>query len=108
MKKLRLDLDDLSVEAFMTSGAQAETGTVRGHYPTYGCETDVSCVQTCFFESCYESACGRCVDTYDGTCDIYCTYTGGTSCNEPCPSCMRSYCPSNCTGESNCTYAGYC
>jgi hypothetical protein len=39
MRKMRLDLDELVVEAFpTTSGAQAARGTVRGHSGLPGCE----------------------------------------------------------------------
>lgn len=42
-KKLRLDVEDLKVEAFATADGTAKYGTVRGHgggpYPTDVCES---------------------------------------------------------------------
>ena len=39
MRKMRLDLDELVVEAFPTTdGEQAVRGTVRGHSGPLGCE----------------------------------------------------------------------
>ena len=51
MRKLRLDLDDLTVEAFETVKAAAARGTVVGHAPTItGCGAGtcwLSCNGTC-------------------------------------------------------------
>jgi hypothetical protein len=41
MRKMRLDLDELVVEAFATTpGAQAARGTVRGHSGLPGCQAE--------------------------------------------------------------------
>lgn len=109
MKKVKLDVDSLAVESFETGGDGQARGTVQGRgISNERCNSDVSCADTCYFLSCNPSDCGKCVDTYDGTCDIYCTASAGTSCNEPCQTCMASYCPSNCTNEPDCTQLGYC
>ncbi|HEX8907345.1 MAG TPA: hypothetical protein VF771_21010 [Longimicrobiaceae bacterium] len=48
MKKLRLDVERLSVDSFSTAAARGEGGTVQGHeaptYPYYtcGCTTGAS------------------------------------------------------------------
>jgi hypothetical protein len=55
MRKLKLDLDDLTVEVFETVKSPAAEGTVMGHAPT------LSCGGTCVI-SCY----GSCpCDTYE-------------------------------------------
>jgi len=100
MKKIRLDLDTLSVESFDTrAGGDAADGTVFGHIPpeTYAkyCSDGQTCEATgCFGTAatdcgtCGASACGTCAtncgtcatacgtcDTYCGTCDPYCCCT---------------------------------
>ena len=50
MKKLKLDLDDLTVEAFETGEDLAAVGTVEGHGPTIsqcGGSCWISCNGTC-------------------------------------------------------------
>ncbi|HEU0012348.1 MAG TPA: hypothetical protein VFQ45_01620 [Longimicrobium sp.] len=99
MKKMRLDLDTLSVESFDTVETPAERGTVHGHIPpdTYAryCSDGTTCVDSCFectdYASCLGTCnatecgtcatnCGTCYDascgyTYCGTCDPYCCCT---------------------------------
>lgn len=94
MKKMRLDLDALSVESFGTTASHGEArGTVHGHLPieTQGREcdsldvctywycggTDVSDCGTCATNcgTCYDATCGA---TYCGTCDACC------NCCDPC------------------------
>ena len=81
MRKLRLELEELSVESFGTGPEPGRRGTVEGH-ATARCNTNVSCNGTCAL------ACGSyyCVPTDNGgTCNWECTpNTGGTSCNQPC------------------------
>jgi hypothetical protein len=97
MKKIRLELDTLSVESFRTTGSDTERrGTVHGHLPmetqardcdsldvcTYwncgteisdcgGCGTGASDCGTCATNcgSCYDATCGA---TYCGTCATNC------------------------------------
>lgn len=65
MRKIRLDLDGLSVDTFATSPAEAERGTVQGHWSQLGtCDAFVATCQlngTCKF-TCWNG----CNDT--GTC----------------------------------------
>jgi hypothetical protein len=75
MKKIRLNLDALSVESFDTTAAEAKArGTVHGNAESF----QVYCSDG---STCYESACGSCVsqcgscndatcgETYCGSCD---------------------------------------
>lgn len=63
MPKLRLSLEQLTVDSFDTSATAAARGTVRGEECT--CQTDCTCPgcptcdNTCH-ESCYESCYGTC------------------------------------------------
>ena len=77
MKKLTLNLEELSVESFGTGPEPVNRGTVQAH-ATARCNTNVSCDGTCHLQ------CGTyyCVAT-EGSCDTNCG-TGGTSCNQPC------------------------
>lgn len=99
MKKIRLDLDALSVDSFDTrAGAEGPDGTVFGHIPPYSYQKYCSDGLTCTVEcegtaasdcgTCGASACGTCAtncgtcatacgtcDTYCGTCDPYCCCT---------------------------------
>ena len=71
MKKLRLDLEALSVESFSTADKRLERGTVRGHDST---DTGSEC-QT-YLESCVVTACC----SYDGGCY---SNGGGRPCHPP-------------------------
>jgi hypothetical protein len=103
MKKIRLDLDTLSIESFDTMVTPEERGTVQGHIPpdTYAryCSDGTTCYDSCDYCSgyvscnasecgtcatncgtCYATDCGTCYDatcgqTYCGTCDPYCCCT---------------------------------
>jgi hypothetical protein len=75
MKKLALQLDDLTVESFETVAAEREAGTVFGEQCT--CYTNCSCpgVPTCDETEC-AGTCGGCCtvcwDTCDGaSCELY-------------------------------------
>ena len=62
MRKIRLDLDKLSVETYETSSAETERGTVQGHWSQLGtcsprvatCQVNGTCQWTCWY---------RCNDT---------------------------------------------
>jgi hypothetical protein len=96
MKKIRLDLDMLSVESFRTTGDAADArGTVNAHIPPftegrecesidictrYRCEPETAqtdcgtCATgcgTCYDPTCGATYCGTC-QTHCGTCDPYC------------------------------------
>ncbi len=75
MKKLALQLDDLTVESFETVAAEREAGTIFGEQCT--CYTNCSCpgVPTCDETEC-AGTCGGCCticwDTCDGaSCELY-------------------------------------
>jgi hypothetical protein len=68
-KKLRLNVEDLEVEAFTAAGGAARRGTVRGHNDF--APTDATCMQTCGGQiqfTCPGPDPGFCQLTYDGTC----------------------------------------
>jgi hypothetical protein len=81
MKKLTLDLDQLTVDSFDTSETGAEKGTVFGEQCT--CYTNCTCpgCPTCDHTQCQQNTCdfscnGSCwTCQYDPTCD------GGYTCN---------------------------
>ena len=113
MKKMRLELERLEVESFVT-GTEGGKGTVRGHESTEGtyctCETapsDAACVET--GEGGY--SCGGTYPcwTYQNTCFNTacqtCGRIGGVGCNNTAYPC-QSYnaCP---TDVDTCNSAGY-
>jgi hypothetical protein len=97
MKKLKLDLEDLSVESFATTPeSRGEGGTVFGQQCTCytqctcpGCPTcDASCNGTC------GGTCGgTCEASCNGTCDFTCDYSCGAGCdpNSCLPGCQATY-----------------
>lgn len=99
MKKLKLQVDDLAVESFVADAREARIGTVEGHDFTLHCGGSDLCTVSCN-GTCYGSCDGHTCNTIEynscgGGCntqDILCTASAGTSCNEPCPSCMPEYC----------------
>jgi len=84
MKKLKLHLDDLRIDAFQTTSEETSQGTVFGEQCTCwtqctcpGCPTcDASCNGTCGV-SCY----GSCAATCDATCGGSCDWTCADTCN---------------------------
>lgn len=80
MNKLRLQLDDLTVESFDTVAAPREKGTVFGEQ----CTCDTAC--TC-------PGCPTCPDTCQHTCEYTCddATCGGRTCDGTCyPVCPPS------------------
>jgi hypothetical protein len=86
MPKLKLDVNQLTVDSFDTATAKRREGTVFGEQCTCytnctcpGCPTcDASCNGTCggtCGATCDASCNGTCDDSCYGTCDLYC---GGT------------------------------
>jgi hypothetical protein len=76
MKKLKLKLEDLAVDAFSTTAAAGDRGTVVGHSHYTWCWQTCpdTCAQTCDDATCAGFTCGyescggtcfqsRCVDT---------------------------------------------
>jgi len=79
MKKLKLELDELSVESFPTARAEEERGTVAGqNEPPYTQSCDGSCVNTCnsCVNTCYNTCQASCYDTCAScvTCEFHCTH----------------------------------
>lgn len=107
MKKIRLDLDALSVSSFDTSAAEEPTGTVMGHIPpeTYAryCSDGTTCIDSCDYASCAGTCaatdCGTCAATDCGTCATNC----GTCVD---PSCCPTYC-GTCDPYCCCTCSCY-
>lgn len=84
--KLTLDLDQLSVDSFDTTGAEKQKGTVFGEECT--CPTACTC-PGCFTcdETCADSCNGTCIPACPlPTKDETCPYTCGT--NSYCADCM--------------------
>ena len=78
MRKIRLDLDELSVESFETNGAGAERkGTVQAHAQTEW--------NTCQGDTCDPG--NTCWDSCDGVCGTYFCATQDSCWN---PSCVNS------------------
>lgn len=91
MKKLRLELDEISVESFHTQGAAGEPGTVHGNQE--GGE-DAAAITG------WSWLCGSCNATCDGgaTCPLSCGGAAPTGCNSP-------YCRDKQLSEINRCYA---
>ena len=65
MKKLRLNLDELTLETFVTYRAETRVGTVAGHATRF-CTDGGSCSGTCYM-TCGDIAC----NTYYNQCGTY-------------------------------------
>ena len=75
MRKLRLELEELTVESFDTDGASRSTGTVHAHAPeTWGCDSS----ECDTYWSCEGGA---------SRCDWLCSNTMELSCSCPADSC---------------------
>jgi hypothetical protein len=74
MRKLKLDIDALTVESFASSEAHDRRGTVAGH------QTELAtCFMTC--DSCDPAACGGVCSDADQTCLAWHTCGGAQTCN---------------------------
>jgi hypothetical protein len=86
MQKLKLQLEDLSVESFDTTAPAKAKGTVFGEQCT--CYTNCTC-----------PGCPTCEASCNGTCDASCNGTCDASCNGTCDaSCNGGFsclCPTN-------------
>jgi hypothetical protein len=111
--KLKLNLDQLSVDSFDTSTAQRSRGTVRGEQCTCytnctcpGCPTcDASCNGTCGAYTCAASCNGTCgAASCNGTCGAA---SCGYSCNYTDCDCLPATCQNtNCGMEVCCGITG--
>lgn len=105
MRKLKLDLEAIEVESFVTGG-DAGDGTVKGHDSTTDCSQ--ACSLDCE-DSMGETGCGPCLThaltrCQHATCAQ--TYCGASCQNASCP----TWCPTN-DGSPTCwgnTYCGSC
>lgn len=80
MKKLRLDLDSIAVEAFITTPPDGKRGTLYGHYTLYNESCGQSCGPSLCGHSCYQTRCAQ-------TCGLEGGCGGGTD-----------LCSGDCTG----------
>jgi hypothetical protein len=87
--KLRLNLDQLTVDSFDTSAAAQEKGTVFGEQCT--CWTNCTCPGC---PTCDNTACGQhtCDASCNGTCDASCNGTCDASCDTCGWSCYYTDC----------------
>lgn len=89
MRKLRLEMDELSVESFELANESTETGTVRGEQQTYTCQPE-----TCLYDTCVDVHCPthRESEAYYPTCNQ--TYQGDTCDNFTClpTGCQQTEC----------------
>jgi hypothetical protein len=80
--KLKLDVEDLSVDSFDTSASEKPKGTVFGEQCT--CYTQCTC-----------PGCPTCDASCNGTCDATCAYT----CDDAtCVACSNDSCYDTCGG----------
>jgi hypothetical protein len=88
MKKLRLELDDLRVDTFSTSGsASGQGGTVRGHNVTRGPSYDEPCIPD-YTDGCPPYTQADTCASACGTCDYSCY----GSCQNTCATCWQNTC----------------
>ena len=108
MRKLRLDVEQLTVETFeVTRAAERERGTVRGHLTNnvITCDnTDCNqntCLDTC--ATCPNTCWYSCGDTCPGTCPNTCAQSCNGTCYDPsCVNCNDTWndptCEASCDG----------
>lgn len=102
-RKLKLSLEDLSVDTFSVEGGSARRrGTVFGHTDTMG---GMTCEFTCQGHTCEgscERTCGLSCDwSCNGTCEWSCGGTCEYSCGGTCVTCDHS-----CNYSCNCVSMG--
>ena len=92
MNKLKLRLDDLSVESFDTERMEKEKGTVVGEQlcTCNSCPGQATCDYTCD-----DATCPQTCD--DNTCAVSCYGTCAASCDTCSPSCWDTCRPRICT-----------
>lgn len=95
MKKLKLDIEELSVESFRTGVAQEREGTVLGQATTVPCLPPTRLDDTCW-ASCVPGCGTYFCATEDHSCgEFSCVWTCADSCgpaSEPCYSCIAGAC----------------
>jgi len=106
MRKLRLELDDLQVEAFVTEARRPNVGTVHG-FISFHCSLACDTVNaTC-------DGAFTCGDTCDGqqyTCILSCGGCGSNRCGTADASCADPSCVDTCTlcNVNDCTVSCAC
>jgi hypothetical protein len=100
IRKLRLDLDQLTVDSFAASDGVEGMGTVRAHgpYPPKDPASDYNGVCDTYQASC-NGSCASCVDTCWSTCGATCA-----SCNFTCELSCHSVCYQPATAEADGCY----
>lgn len=93
--KLKLKLEDLTVDSFDTTRSERPRGTVFGEQCT--CYTNCTCpgCPTCDAScngSCVASCNGSCDATCNGTCGYSCDYSCACNSMQPCPTALYSAC----------------
>ena len=100
-RKLRLDLEQLTVESFSISADGGDgTGTVRAHgkVPPDEPASDYDGVCGTYYESC-NGSCASCVNSCWNSCVGTCV-----SCNVTCPQSCHSVCYEPATAEADTCY----
>jgi hypothetical protein len=92
MRKLKLQLEDLLVDTFQTTGAPREKGTVFGEQCT--CYTQCTCPGC---PTCYASCNGSCDASCNGTCGATCDASCNGTCDYSCD-CSQFSCDYTCAG----------
>jgi hypothetical protein len=93
--KLRLNLDQLTVDSFTTEHTRRQSGTVHGQQCT--CPTACTC-----------PGCPTCDASCNGTCGDTCAASCYGTCGDSCD-CSGWTCPGYCTGnEATCNNYGTC
>ncbi|HEX6042547.1 hypothetical protein [Longimicrobium sp.] len=96
MQKLKLNLEDLSVDSFDTTRSERPKGTVFGEQCT--CYTQCTCPGC---PTCDASCNGTCYASCNGTCDVSCNGTCAGTCGDSCYDTCGGY---TCDGRRACGY----
>ena len=89
-RKLKLQLDDLRIDSFVTNPGEKQKGTVFGEQCT--CYTNCTCpgCPTCY------ATCQHCGGTHDVSCNGTCAGTCEASCNGTCAGTCDASCNGTC------------
>ena len=80
MKKLKLDLNDLKVESFVTSKEKKTQGTILGFNTASSPDPQCTCGEVCYTDPKIDPSC---VNTCAATCPYTCDNTCGATCDDP-------------------------
>lgn len=106
MNKLRLHLEDISVESFSTLPASVRLGTVDGHQMSQTTCQQIIC--DCGGETNNATCPGTCAHSCNGTCEASCNGTcNGCPSGSTCDASCDFTCGTTCDGNTcNCTEIG--